>query len=244
MIAVHINLTHLFNLCTVYVPPKSGDSYFNSTLSFLSDILCSDSPCIIVGDFNFPNICWSTLTGNSPLSSAFCEFIFGWNLTQHVMYPTHIKGNILDYHVTISRFSDLIINPPGPFINLITSLFLLALITILQCPWSYLYNHSQHLDTYICISTLTSVHLIARTSRVHDDEECKAKTYMYMYTCRAVSSFSAKNGHLGGTCDWPSPPLVNSVAKWRLVYICTCTCIFGVHYVNYLYCRGTCCVSV
>ena len=106
----------MYSLCSSQI---RGLLYFNSMLSFLSDILCSDSPCIIVGHFNFPNICWSTLTRNSPLSSAFCEFIFGWNLTQHVMDPTHIKGNILDLILTSDniQISDLTINPPGPFIN-------------------------------------------------------------------------------------------------------------------------------
>ena len=90
VIVVQIYFTNPLNLCTVYVPPNSGVLYFNSLLSFLSDMLSSDVPCIIVGDFNLPNICWLTLTGDSPLSTSFCEFIFDWNLTQHILDPTHI----------------------------------------------------------------------------------------------------------------------------------------------------------
>lgn len=57
-------LTCHFILCTVYVPPNIGLSYFQSLISFLSDILSRSTPCIIVGDFNLPTIYWSTLTGN------------------------------------------------------------------------------------------------------------------------------------------------------------------------------------
>ena len=88
-------------------------------MDLLADILSSNIPCIIVGDFNLPNICWSTLTGNSALCTSFCEFVFYWNLTQHISDPTHIKGNILDLVLTSENIliSDLCINHPGPPIN-------------------------------------------------------------------------------------------------------------------------------
>ena len=57
-------------------------------------------PCLICGDFNLPGICWSSLTGSTRLSTIFCDFIFNWNLTQHVTSSTHIKGNILDLVLT------------------------------------------------------------------------------------------------------------------------------------------------
>ena len=33
---------------------------------------------------------------NCSLSNTFCEFVFNWNLTQHITDPTHAKGNVLD----------------------------------------------------------------------------------------------------------------------------------------------------
>ena len=51
---------------------------------------------MIVGDFNFPNIQWPTLTGSCPLSTTFCDFIFECNLSQLICEPTHSKGHILD----------------------------------------------------------------------------------------------------------------------------------------------------
>jgi len=94
-----------FILCTVYVPPHSSESYVFSVIQYLSDIVCSFSNCIIVGDFNFPDVCWSSLSGTSSLSNHFCEFVFDHNLTQHVTNPTHIMGNILDLVLTSAGMS-------------------------------------------------------------------------------------------------------------------------------------------
>ena len=44
----------------------------------------------------------------SPLSNAFCEFVFRHNLFQEVNFPTHIKGNILD--LVLSNSADTIEN--------------------------------------------------------------------------------------------------------------------------------------
>ena len=56
-----------------------------------------------MGDFNFPDINWSSLTGSSLSSNLFCEFIFDCNLTQHVTEATHVKGNLLDLVLTTSH---------------------------------------------------------------------------------------------------------------------------------------------
>ena len=53
-----------------------------------------------MGDFNFPDINWSSLTGHSRTSTLFCDFMFDNNLTQHVDCPTHTRGNILDLVLT------------------------------------------------------------------------------------------------------------------------------------------------
>ena len=53
-----------------------------------------------MGDFNFPDINWSSLTGSEKYSSLFCELIFDLNLCQLVGDPTHVKGNILDLVLT------------------------------------------------------------------------------------------------------------------------------------------------
>ena len=52
--------------------------------------------CKINGDFNSPDICWSTLTGQVPSSISLCNLTFNHNLSQLVDIPTHNSGNILD----------------------------------------------------------------------------------------------------------------------------------------------------
>ena len=43
---------------------------------------------------------WLTLTGVSINSICFCDFVFDCNLTQHILEPTHVKGNTLDLVLT------------------------------------------------------------------------------------------------------------------------------------------------
>ena len=40
---------------------------------------------IIVGDFNLPDICWSTLSGTSPFSNSLCDLVL-------ILYPYFICG--------------------------------------------------------------------------------------------------------------------------------------------------------
>ena len=119
LVCVQVGTSHPFYLCTVYIPPSASLSYFESVLSFFSDILSANTPCILCGDFNFPTICWDTLCGNTPLSSSFCDFIFNWNLTQHISEATYLKGNILDLILTNFEhmISNLSITQHNPFIQ-------------------------------------------------------------------------------------------------------------------------------
>ena len=98
IIVVQLGLTYPIVWCTVYIPPNSSD-LFETLIPFLTDILSSNTPCFIV-----PDICWSTLSGCSSLSSYFCDFVFDCNLTQHNLEP-HIKGNTLDLVFTNNNIS-------------------------------------------------------------------------------------------------------------------------------------------
>lgn len=53
-----------------------------------------------MGDFNFPDIHWPTLSAGSSSSILFCDLIFRLNLTQHVVSATHVMGNLLDLVVS------------------------------------------------------------------------------------------------------------------------------------------------
>ena len=82
-------------ICCVYVPPESSLSHVSSLVYFVTNLTSSFSKCIFVGDFNFPYIDWFALMGTSPSSICFCNLVFDCNLTQHVLEPTHVKGNVL-----------------------------------------------------------------------------------------------------------------------------------------------------
>ena len=100
VVSVKIGVDHDFVLCSVYIPPDSLVCHISSSVLYFTSLISCSNRCIFVGDFNFPDINWSSLIGSSLSSNTFCEFIFDCNLTQHVMQPTHIKGNILDLVLT------------------------------------------------------------------------------------------------------------------------------------------------
>ena len=83
-------------MCNCYIPPNSGESYLNSLLIYFSDLLSRYDNVIFTGNFNLPDINWSSLSAHSSSSNAFCDFIFDNNFTQFVDRPTHSGGNVLD----------------------------------------------------------------------------------------------------------------------------------------------------
>ena len=120
VVTVKLGLHHKFVICCVYVSPTASHSYVGLLIDYLTDLQSSSVHCIIVGDFNFSDINWSSLYASFELSNKFCDFIFNCNLTQHVSLPTHVKGNILDLDlssasVTIDNLSVV------PFSSLILS---------------------------------------------------------------------------------------------------------------------------
>ena len=50
---------------------------------------------LLIGDFNYPNIEWTTMMGDNK-SSNFLQTINDMFLSQLINFPTHIHGNILD----------------------------------------------------------------------------------------------------------------------------------------------------
>ena len=98
-IEIHCKLTVTF--CVVYIPPNSNSSYHADLLTYL-DSIASKSHTFILGDFNYPDINWHSLVGQSDLSNGFCDFIYRHNLYLLVSFPTHVKGNILDLILTTS----------------------------------------------------------------------------------------------------------------------------------------------
>ena len=76
IVSIKIGLHNDLALCCVYVPPESSSSYISLLIHFLTHLVSSFSKCIILGDFYFPDIVWSTLMGTSNSSNSFCNFVF------------------------------------------------------------------------------------------------------------------------------------------------------------------------
>ena len=113
IVSVRLGQTNDHVICCVYVSPDASLSYVSCLVHYLTDLTSSFNKCTILGDFNFPDIDWHTLMGSSPLSSCFCNFVFDCNLSQHVLEPTHIRGNVLDLILTSADISidHLLIHP-------------------------------------------------------------------------------------------------------------------------------------
>ena len=89
--------THSKTLTVIllYIPPNADQSYFSLLQSLISTNNLNED-LILLGDFNLPNINWGTMSGSTPQSTDFCDFLFELNLEQLISTPTHIAGNILD----------------------------------------------------------------------------------------------------------------------------------------------------
>lgn len=86
-------------LSCVYVPPNCSDVYHQH----LIDHLNAQSPLqdtLIVGDFNAPDINWSTFNASSHYSDCLCSCLSSNNFVQLVTSSTHVHGNILDIVLT------------------------------------------------------------------------------------------------------------------------------------------------
>ena len=100
-------------LCCVYNPPISEIQYFNSLISYFTTLANTDDSFVLLGDFNLPDISWSSLSGTSINSNFFCDFVFQYNLFQMIESPTHIQGNVLALILTndLELVTDLVILP-------------------------------------------------------------------------------------------------------------------------------------
>ena len=102
---VAIQLSHQgwkTHLCSYYRPPSNPD--FSVLREYLTTV-DNNEDVYLLGDFNLPDIIWDTVsvktkTNRRTLHNEFLETISEFGLTQHVMVPTHEKGNTLDLVIT------------------------------------------------------------------------------------------------------------------------------------------------
>ena len=100
IIGVQLNLNNPFAVWVTYVPPNSTATDYNNLFNFLNDFQNVHNNLILLGDFNFPDIDWDTLSGHSAASNQLCDLIFQAGLCQLIDVPTHKQGNILDLLLT------------------------------------------------------------------------------------------------------------------------------------------------
>ena len=79
LVTVDISFDCPLLLCFVDLPANSPPTNFNKVTTYL-DTIASTSRIILLGDFNLLDICCPSLTGSSPVSKAFCDFIFHHNV--------------------------------------------------------------------------------------------------------------------------------------------------------------------
>ena len=73
----------------------------------LEEILLSQHECVIMGDFNLPNIDWTLERPTPAPGNKLMQLLADNNLTQHV-HETTRRNNILD--LVISTEEELIVN--------------------------------------------------------------------------------------------------------------------------------------
>ena len=75
--------------------------------TMLEEILLSKHECVIMGDFNLPNIDWTLQRPTPAPGNKLMQLLADNNLTQHV-HETNRQNNILD--LVISTEEELIVN--------------------------------------------------------------------------------------------------------------------------------------
>ena len=92
IIYIKLKLSNPITICVTFVPPSSTIAYYDDLFNFLLNLHIDSDKLIILGDFNFPDIDWHTLSGHSPVSDQFCDLIFQTGLSQLIDMPTHVHG--------------------------------------------------------------------------------------------------------------------------------------------------------
>ena len=90
ILVIEISNIHVY---LVYRSPNSKAENDTKLLELLSNIR---HPCVIVGDFNIPEIDWSSTSGLTNMAADFINAIQESFLSQFIRQSTHKNGNVLD----------------------------------------------------------------------------------------------------------------------------------------------------
>ncbi|GMR56291.1 hypothetical protein PMAYCL1PPCAC_26486, partial [Pristionchus mayeri] len=98
VIDIHFNFStslpyRKLRIFAVYRSPSSPPSAFTSFLDFITPLMTSQFPCILIGDFNYPQVDWISMTSST--ISDLIDFACDHYLKQFVCFPTRLQ-NFLD----------------------------------------------------------------------------------------------------------------------------------------------------
>ena len=133
LLSVEINLSPKLLVVCLYIPPNCSYDYQHKVLTSLQ-LLPTDCDVILTGDFNVPDINWSTFSANSSFSISICNRLSAQNYVQMVMEPTHHRGNILDLILTNSPHRLLNINVDSSELPLKSDHFLITVDIASKTP--------------------------------------------------------------------------------------------------------------
>ena len=100
------NAVHL-KLILIYRNPRITAAENDAFYTMMKEILISQHECVIMGDFNLPNIDWTLQRPTPAPGNKLMQLLADNNLTQHV-HETIRQKNILD--IVISTEEELIVN--------------------------------------------------------------------------------------------------------------------------------------
>ena len=93
---IFLDVTSVITLVCCYIPPSISKEWFNSTVSCLQNICSPADSCILVGDFNLPNIDWvGNIFPGDFKSQLFLNFFTTCGFVQYIDEFTR-KNSILD----------------------------------------------------------------------------------------------------------------------------------------------------
>lgn len=88
LLTVVLSLPRLITVCLTYIPPNGSKEYHLTLHSYLHQLLShSTNEILILGDMNYSDINWSSLSGRSEMSDLFDHGLF-----QYVTSATHVRG--------------------------------------------------------------------------------------------------------------------------------------------------------
>ena len=212
-------------LGVVYRPPLSSVSYLEELHTSLLCAVKYNVPVILCGDFNLPNIDWTTVSPSpcTPDASMFCEIISDCFLSQLVSFNTR-KDHILDLVLTTHPDHVSFISPcdslPDTDHNAISFSVSAVLSSSSNNTW-FLYNYSD-----IDLTHFNSVFFRIPWNVIDHDGDIELSWSMWkdLFLCAIDSTIPKVKWKSRKLKHWFSPSTINLIHK-KASYIKLCVSI-------------------